>query len=640
VSDRRVDDLRQQLRSLGYLDAGVDRFVLGPAQEQRRPAAIALLSSLRVGLLAALLLGPAAAIGIGGRLPGLVTGWRDAVVIAAYLAVIFGTAVTLVAFGASLLLASVSRATIARRPRAVAAAGGVAVTVACLIYLTMWWRIANPGAVWSSPMWTAVALTVAVIISLLLGHAISVTALAVLMARERAPGDRPALRVSPGSYWKLSLVSGVIAFAGAAMLLLATTPGDTREPRTPALTVVSTGYRVRVIAIDGFDERVFAALSAAGRVPALAAALGGSRAQLTAADASDPARTWTTIATGQPAEIHGVLGLETRRVAGVEGAVTSAAPSALARAVQGATDLVRLTRPAIVSGSERRSKTLWEIAAESGLRTTVVNWWATWPAPVHSSATIVTDRAVLRLERGGPLDAEIAPASVYEQLRGRWTEIHARAADRTRTLPDAELQAVDPAVRSAIQRSAELDALQLTMTEAIGGPAPDLVTLYLPGLDIAQHTLLGRDATPLPASAMAARVDALRAYYVFLDRLLRPSLTPSRDELVFVVTQPGRVASPAAGTLAVTGGPARADARLAGSLTDVAPTILYALGVPHARDLAGRALRELFAQAFVSKYPVREIATYGAPSMATAPRSGQPLDEEMLERLRSLGYVR
>ena len=26
--DRRVDELRQRLRSLGYLDAGVDRFVL------------------------------------------------------------------------------------------------------------------------------------------------------------------------------------------------------------------------------------------------------------------------------------------------------------------------------------------------------------------------------------------------------------------------------------------------------------------------------------------------------------------------------------------------------------------------------------------------------------------------------------
>jgi hypothetical protein len=33
--DPRVDELRQRLRSLGYLDAGVDRFVLGPARATR-----------------------------------------------------------------------------------------------------------------------------------------------------------------------------------------------------------------------------------------------------------------------------------------------------------------------------------------------------------------------------------------------------------------------------------------------------------------------------------------------------------------------------------------------------------------------------------------------------------------------------
>ena len=46
--DRRVDELRQQLRALGYLDAGVNRFVLGPATDTRPPFAIALLASLRV----------------------------------------------------------------------------------------------------------------------------------------------------------------------------------------------------------------------------------------------------------------------------------------------------------------------------------------------------------------------------------------------------------------------------------------------------------------------------------------------------------------------------------------------------------------------------------------------------------------
>ena len=54
--------------------------------------AIAWLASVRIGVLAALLLGPAAAIGVGARVPGLVTGPRDGFVVAAYLGLLFGAA--------------------------------------------------------------------------------------------------------------------------------------------------------------------------------------------------------------------------------------------------------------------------------------------------------------------------------------------------------------------------------------------------------------------------------------------------------------------------------------------------------------------------------------------------------------------
>jgi hypothetical protein len=80
--DPRVDDLRQRLRALGYLDAGVDRFVLASARDARAPWIIALFASLRIGGLAAILLGPASAIGLAARLPSLVTGPRDALFMA------------------------------------------------------------------------------------------------------------------------------------------------------------------------------------------------------------------------------------------------------------------------------------------------------------------------------------------------------------------------------------------------------------------------------------------------------------------------------------------------------------------------------------------------------------------------------
>jgi arylsulfatase A-like enzyme len=73
---------------------------------------------------------------------------------------------------------------------------------------------------------------------------------------------------------------------------------------------------------------------------------------------------------------------------------------------------------------------------------------------------------------------------------------------------------------------------------------------------------------------------------------------------------------------------------------DIMPTVLYALGVPLSRELAGRPVTELFDGSFLSRYPARFVSGYGAPSRAAEPARGQPLDQQMIDRLRSLGYVR
>ncbi len=554
--DPRIDELRQRLRSLGYLDAGVDRFVLGPARATRRPTVIALLASLRVGAIAALLLGPAAALGLSARVPGLVTGPRDALVVAIYLGAFFGAAMTAAALVTSLLVSWVSRHSgggLARRETWLARAAGGLVTLLCLIYLTLWWQTVIAGLGWSAPLWTLSALALAAAMSLLLGHAVGVASSAVTLAAagdegggtERRPG-------SSGRPWPTTIAAGALAFAGAA-LLLTWSADSTREaaPARDALTVIPAGLRLRVIAIDGFDARIFEELSSSGRLPALTATLDNTRVRLEPrpGDAGDPARVWTTVATGQPPDVHGVQGLETRRVAGVQGSVAIAQPSPLGRAIRGATDLVRLTRPAIASGTERRAKTFWEVAAEAGLRTSVVNWWATWPAR-PDAGIVLSDRATLRLERGGPLDAEIAPASLYESLSQRWPEIKARATAQAASALDLP---EDETTRATLLRSAELDAIQLALLSEVATPVTDLSVVYLPGLDIAQHTLLGDDRTGLSASTLAARLNALEAYYSALDRLLAPFLTPAPDELVLVVTEPGRVGGDAGARVSARG---------------------------------------------------------------------------------------
>jgi hypothetical protein len=648
AKDPRVDALRERLRALGYLDAGVDRFVLGAARHERSDAAIAAAASARIGLLAAVLLGPAAAVGIGWRLPALVTSVRDALVVALYLGVLFGLAAAAGSFAAAYLARLATRGArgprFARRGRLASVAAGALVALLCLTYLTLWWGAASAGFGWSAPLRTAFALAVAVAISLLLGHAVTLTSLA-LVARDEA-GALLQPRV-PGASWKISLPLAAAAFGGASALLIAAAPAETDAPQASPFAIVPTGLTVTVVGIDGFDLSLYEELAAAGRVPRLASILGGARAAIAGVGDRDPARVWTTLATGQPAAQHGVAGLETRRVTGLQGTMPAGAGpvSPAWTAVAAATDLLRLTRPAIASGTERREKTVWEIAAEKGLRTAVVNWWASWPA-TDTDGIVISDRAALRLEHGGVPDGEIAPAALYDRLTAAWPALRASAEAQARQAFGDDVSALDDRMRAVLRRSAELDAVHVAIALGPELAGRDLLMLYLPGLDIAQHALLaGGGEGALAPSVAAAHVEGLRRYYVFLDGLIDPIVEAGANrgapaQLVFLLAQPGRVVQNRDGVLAAAGPGAGGGARLAAAPEDVAPTLLYALGAPASRELPGRPLLGLFADVFVRKYPVREVASYGGRRVPTARRPGEPLDREMIERLRSLGYVR
>jgi hypothetical protein len=626
-----VGELRERLRTLGYLDAGVDRFVLAPAAGERSAFGLAWRVSLRIGFLAALLLGPAAAIGVALRLPGLIATARDAIAIVVYLAAIFGTAAALTAFAVATIAGTFARRAEPRTARRIGLAAGWIVGVGSLAYLTLWWNAT--GNVWSAPGRTLVAIAAAVAISLVLGHAVSIATLASL-ARV-APG---ASARAPAIASRRMLMLGGLGFA-IVVGLLATSLVRTRPgvQATADFAVVPTGVRVVLVGIDGFDPDLYGKWRERGAQGAAPILQSLTIAAEIAPGNTDPAATWTTIATGVPPERHGVVGLQSRRIAGLQGVIDPR--SRLAAALGGATDLLRLTRPAPVSGLERRDKMLWEAAAEKGLSAAVVNWWATWPA-AGTRASVLSDRAVLRLEEGGEQSAEIAPPALYPPLRAHWPEIRRRAAERARTfanLPDSTVSAI-------LERSARLDLEQVLLARDPLLGSPDLLAVYLPGADIAQNEFLrGADARVTPPSVVADRLAALPGYYMFLDWMIREALLKGlpADTVVIVVAHPGRVQNARRAMLSISGGPVRmSNQPHAESVLDVAPSILYLLGMPLSRELTGTPWLDRIAPEFVRRYPVRYVESYGRYAAEAPSSEGKTLDSEALERLRSLGYIR
>ena len=77
------------------------------------------------------------------------------------------------------------------------------------------------------------------------------------------------------------------------------------------------------------------------------------------------------------------------------------------------------------------------------------------------------------------------------------------------------------------------------------------------------------------------------------------------------------------------------------SLLDIAPTALYALGVPVPEGLDGRVLTELFPESFLRDHPV-SFSGPGAPTVPSRSEGkdyGDEEEESVKERLRSLGYL-
>lgn len=632
-----IDQLRHRLRALGYLDAPVDRYVLGAVASPSGAARFALGAGLRVGIVAGLLLGVSAAVALAAAAPGFIASRRDAIVLAMMLTALFAL-VTAAAVTATVLAASWyarrSPSLTTERARVVAGAAGILVALGCAAYLTLWWGAAQDLFTGLTFAWNAAALAIAAAVALLLAHAVSVVILAAL-ARSRESWDIEAggLLSSRG----FLVVFGVVLFAGSAALL-ATGAGRT-DPRADAapITVVPSGYALRAVAIDGFDLEVGRRLKP--ELPALARMLDSAGVPLrpeTGAGA-DPARDWTTIATGHPPAVHGIASLEARRALGMEGRLP-AASSGIMRSLQSAADLLRLTTPATTSGAERRVPAFWEVAAAAGLRTSVVNWWATWPAP-DGDDIVISDRALLRLDTGGPLDAEIAPASLYEPLRARWPAMREAALARAEA---AFASVADPELRKVLVRSAELDALVAALGNVSPGPALDLLTVYLPGLDIAQHNLLQSPA-PASVSAMSERVAAIETYYRFLDTLVAELLPPSASHIDALLLWPGRV-SGREGEMLLAGGPVQERGAVTACTNcpkpGAAATLLYLLGLPIADDLPTSPMTGIVPTDFLERRPIRRIPNYNAATARRSVRTGQPLDAEALERLRSLGYIR
>ncbi len=396
------------------------------------------------------------------------------------------------------------------------------------------------------------------------------------------------------------------------------------------------GGRVVVLAVDGASLDHISLAVAAGRLPNFGRLLdSGASAYLATLRPTQAEPIWTTVATGRMPQTSGVRAAA-RYVARDDGPRVDVLPDYIYSQA-----MVRygFLRAEPHTPDSMASMPLWRILSDRGIRVGVVGWPLTHPAPllrgyVVSDVLHRVDDARFALDGA----SAVSPPSL-------WTAVAAARAlplapdphgvlAKAGRLPrgsDADGR-VDPAPVQA-------DSLHLRLLDTIEASRPSrFVALRLPGLDAVAHYFL-RYATPeefgdVTEAEREAFGTVLDDYYGVLDAVvgrLHDSLGP--DDLVLVVSGHGiepltpvkRILERFVGDDQLSGtherapdgfvlamGPAvQAGRRERGSIADIAPTVLYFLGLPIGRDMDGRARTDFFTPAFTAPRPATFIPSYG-----------------------------
>lgn len=449
---------------------------------------------------------------------------------------------------------------------------------------------------------------------------------------------------------RVALVLAGLGLAGAALMPLgAPTPqASARRPSGPpaGLAVEQAGLRLLIVGLDGASWRVVSTLVEAGSMPQLARLIeqGAIGTPLSAPPRASPI-TWTSIVTGQPPERHGVREYLLVSLPGVRPFPFESLahhPSVLPFSFVALAYFAPGLAEGIPPTSDRvRTRSLWHMLSDAGLRSLVLGMPCTWPArPV--AGLLVSDRFgpnefdMFSHQRGPPPD-RFWPPEAEARLNGLAVDSGGDAAPMLRKLAGfdeaqvAELAAWshNPVVTSPLKLLNEVHDADSTFLEILKAELPggsyQLAVVLLNSLDLAMHAFWAERFPEDFGLAQASRPAwgrLIDAFHNWIDQQLAEVLSlAGPDTVVFIVSDSGMEASPGnpvwpgwhaeRALFIAAGGPIRAGVRLeAISYLDLVPSALYLLGLPVGEDLPGRVLSEMIDPEYLARRPVRTIATW------------------------------
>ncbi len=403
-----------------------------------------------------------------------------------------------------------------------------------------------------------------------------------------------------------------------------------RPEQAPVLrpTIFQANQRpqVCIVGIESATLDAILPLGEQGHLPFFSRMLHeGSHARLSSLRPTRRSALWTTLATGKYPYRHGVVG---ERIFGAPFLPRQHSlkllPLGLAFESWGTWDAGKPT-----DSRALQVRPLWEILSRLGMPTALVGW----PVSSPPTATVRVALAEHFFETRG--EAHFAhPVELAERARLFRTEI--------RDLDPGVTSRFGPGLPGTVLSALVQDLWRRDLSLFLLDQNPQIEALFvvLPGLaDVSRQYFGGYSTVQFkgvqdPESERAAEL--LSAYYMFLDDVLARLWDRGDEPRLLVVVSVQGVEGPQGwrearrillrepavkgyldqgsdGVLMFLGEGIQTDAMFRpAKLVDLAPTLLYGLGFPIARDFDGAVMTAAFETAFLARQPLTFLPSYEA----------------------------
>ncbi|HET7903799.1 MAG TPA: alkaline phosphatase family protein [Candidatus Eisenbacteria bacterium] len=354
---------------------------------------------------------------------------------------------------------------------------------------------------------------------------------------------------------------------------------------------------------------------------------------------------WASIATGKVPEKHGISDFFVKRA-------EKSREAAKAAGEEG---------DAPTTSNLWRARPVWDIVGSLGKRVGVIGWWTTWPAQ-QVNGWMVSDYVQYD---DGSWPAKDARRTYPESLDSlvqamRRTPQSVSWAELFQFVAPIDTTKVTQRQKDLLQDLRWIYAADMTFYRVgmhlYKTHKPEFMTVYFRGVDAASHRYWDID---IPGSFNPPLTDAeyqwmrtlIPNYYVFTDRLIGNFMKEADSNTNVVVCSDhgfmgggkGVMAHKLDGIVFMKGPGVKKGVTIAGAtVLDVTPTVLTLFGLPTAQDMDGRPIEDALTSGTMKKIArdtrLKTYETAARKPGGEAPIAS-PVDEELRERLRSLGYI-